>query len=538
MLAEPGPNGVPTAPIPFGNILETTSEEISGASPEAYNIIADARGTLRKRPGLAAYSVAPSSAVDAAGVLALYLTEERLAHTSGTAVVSGVHPGVLYAVGATVNASGGGHNRGRNLYRVAGGTATLLAGTANEDRLSTPTGIATTRFPRPTLVETEALLVLAGGAEMAKVDVRPETFSAPNFTTNASYHAVAFLAGCPPLAGHILTNSSRILANDTQLDQTKVRYSNITQGIVDTTGHETWDPSPGAAGFFTAEAKSDSIVAIAENTNDIFVFGRRNLQLFAPDGSTTFAPTTTKEVGCLAPHSPVKFDDQYVWLDHLTRVIESDGRQWKDIGAPIQQTLDELLAPDDCYGYRFSETFADCIVLRFEAAGETLTYQPNVGWCRWALFDEASEEWVLFPVLSHHLRSDGGLNIVGLDDGTIRTLSLGNTTDLGEPIVAFVSTGFLDRDTDARKHTRAVHLTFKREESTQSQVCYLDYRDSLTDDWTELAIDLGTEDGDLTPVVTFRSLGVYYRRQWRFRFPDEGGLRLVKVTEDFIVDEG
>jgi hypothetical protein len=526
-----------TQPIPFGPALETSSEEISGGSPEAYNVILDVRGGLRKRPGIGAYTgVAPSTAVDAAGVLGLYLTEQRVAHTTGTPTVSGTHPGVLYAVGATVNASGGGHNAGRNVYRIVGGTATLVGtGAANEDRLSTPAAIATTRFPRPTFAETEALLVIAGGAEMGKIDIRPETFSAPNFTNpNPDYHEMSFLGGCPPLASHVFCNSSRICANDTQLDQTKVRYSNITQGIVSFAAHEQWDPSPGAAGFFTAEARADSVIACAENTNDIFCFGRTSLQLFAPDGSTTFAPSVTREVGCVAAYSPVKVDDKFYWLDHQTRIISSDGREWKDVGGAIQATLDLLTTPSDCYGYRFSESYADCIAFRFEEDEQTLVLQPDIGWARWAMHDAETDTFSQFPVLTHHRRQDGGVNVVGLEDGTIRTLSLENTTDLGEAIVAYVTTGFLDRESSNLKRTIAVHLHFKRTQAlSEGVVCYLDYRDELSTEWTTLDIDLGVDDGNLTPTIPLYSLGTYRRRQWRFRFPDAAGLCLVRATETF-----
>lgn len=527
------------AAIPFGPSLETSSEEISGASPEAFNVIVDARGVIRKRPGLAAYTgVAPSTAVDANGVLGLYLTEERVAHTTGTPTVSGTHPGVLYAVGATVNASGGGHNAGRNVYRIVGGAATLVGtGAANEDRLATPAALATTRFPRPTFAETEALLIIAGGAEIGKIDIRPETFSAPNFTNpNPDYHEMAFLGGCPPLASHVIGNSSRILANDTQLDQTKVRFSDISQGITETTGHETWTPSPGAAGFFTAEARPDSVVAIAENTNDIFVFGRTSLQLFSPDTSVTFAPSITKEVGCLAPYSPEKVDDRYVWLDHLTRIIMSDGREWKDVGGPVQATLDALTTPDECYSYRYSDSFADVIVFRFETDSVTLAFQPGGGWSRWAQHNAASDSFTMFPVLCHHRRQDGGLNVVGLSDGTIRTLSLDNTTDLGSAIVAYVSTGFIDRDSDNLKLSVAVHFTLKRTPAlSDGVVCYIEYRDDLSDEWTSIPVELGVEDGNMTPVVTLRTLGIYRRRQWRFRFADSAGLFLVRASEQFIV---
>jgi len=528
------------AAIPFGPTLETSSEEIAGASPEAFNVIADARGAIRKRPGIAAYTgVAPATAVDAAGVLGLYLTEEKVAHTSGTPTVSGTHPGVLYAVGATVNAAGSGHNRGRNVYRVVGGTATLVGtGTTNEDRLATPAAIATTRFPRPTFAETEALLVIAGGAEIGKVDIRPETFSAPNFSTNGDYHEMSFLGGCPPMASHVLCNSSRILANDTQLDQTKIRFSDITQGIVDFSGHESWDPSPGAAGFFTAEARSDSIVACAENTNDIFLFGRTSVQLFSPDSSVTFAPSITRESGALAPYGVVKYDQQYVWLDHLTRIVMSDGRELNDVGGPVQATLDALTAADECYAYRFSDSFADCLVFRFETDATTLVLQPGAGWGRWALIDPDTEVATMFPVLSHHLRQDGGLNVVGLSDGTIRTLSLDNTTDLGAPIVAHVKTGFLDRDTDNLKQTVAVKLVLKRTAAlSNGVVCTLDWRDDLTATWNSVEIELDVSDGNLTPVVELRSLGVYRRRQWRFRFNEAPGLVLVRASEQFVTLE-
>lgn len=528
---------MPTSqPIPFAPALETSSEEISGASPEAFNIISDVRGVIRKRPGLAAYTgAAPATAVDANGILGLYLTQDRVAHTSGTDQVSGEHPGVLYAVGATINAADGSGNRGRNVYRIVGGAATLVGvGFIAENRLSTPLAIATTRFPRPIFAETEALLVIAGGAEVGKIDIRPETFSAPNFATNADYHEMSFLGGCPPFASHVLTNSSRILANDTQLDQTKIRYSDISQGIVSFSGHESWDPSPGAAGFFTAEARSDYIVACAENTNDIFLFGTTSVQLFAPDGSTTFAPSITREAGCLAPYGVIKVDDKYVWLDHMTRIVSSDGRQWEDIGGAVQKSLDEYDTPGDVYAYRFDESFADCVVFRFEGDQDTLVAQQGIGWGRWAVYNATTDAFTMFPVLCHHLRSDGGLNVVGLEDGTIRTLSLDNETDLGTPIVAHVSTGFLDRTSDNRKQSIAVHLTFKRTSALSDGVsCYLEYRDDLSSEWTVIEIDLGVEDGDLNPVVTLRSLGIYRRRQWRFRWGDSAGLFLVKATETF-----
>lgn len=204
------------------------------------------------------------------------------------------------------------------------------------------------------------------------------------------------------------------------------------------------------------------------------------------------------------------------------------------MGGAVQATLDEFDTPGDAYAYRFEDSFADCIVFRFEGDQDTLVAQQGIGWARWALHSTASDTFTMFPVLSHHLRSDGGLNVVGLQNGTICTLSLDNETDLGSPIVAYVSTGFIDRTSDNRKQSIAVHLTFKRTAALSDGVCcYLEYRDDLSSEWTVIEIDLGVEDGDLNPVVSLRSLGIYRRRQWRFRFADSAGLFLVKATETF-----
>ncbi len=242
------------------------------------------------------------------------------------------------------------------------------------------------------------------------------------------------------------------------------------------------------------------------------------------------------EAGCLAPYSVVKIDDGYVWVDHQTRVVKSNGRELNDIGSSVQFTLDQLSTPEDCYAYRFSDSFADCLVFRFEEDEQTLVWQAGVGWARWAQFNEATQEWDQFPVLAHHQRADGGLNVVGLEDGTIRLLSLDADDDLGDPIVAYAKTGFIDRESDERKQVVEVALTFKLPPNMSPVTCYLEYRDDLSDEWMSLPIELSTSDGNLTPTIRIRSLGVYYRRQWLFRLPETGDMKLVRATEKFEVE--
>jgi hypothetical protein len=55
----------------------------------------------------------------------------------------------------------------------------------------------------------------------------------------------------------------------------------------------------------------------------------------------------------------------------------------------------------------------------------------------------------------------------------------------------------------------------------------------LSEEWTTIELDLGVADGNFDPVIALRSLGIYRRRQWRFRFPGEKGLFLVRASEEF-----
>ena len=65
---------------------------------------------------------------------------------------------------------------------------------------------------------------------------------------------------------------------------------------------------------------------------------------------------------------------------------------------------------------------------------------------------------------------------------------------------------------------------------------FLEYSDSPNKWGRPRAIGLGT-DGDTNPVVTFRSLGTYRRRAWRFTFSAPTDLVLVGVEEEFTVLE-
>jgi hypothetical protein len=478
---------MPQADIVFGPFQEGSYEELGGASPRAINVVIDSKGAISKRPGVALYDVAPTDSFDSDGITGLYAD-----NTSQ-----------LFAIGGTPGS--------RHIYKLANGNAADLSLAPN----STLRGTL-----RPTFAETEVYLVMAGGSDMQKLHLQ----------TLLSTQ----LGGSPPIASHVVANSSRLAANDLLVDKTKVRFSGIFQGAVDTSGMEMWDNTglTEDGGFFTAEARPDPVMAVHENTNEIFVWGKDNVQIFVPDANSIFAPAATRESGVLAPYSIIKQGQDFFWLDQHRRIVYSDGRSFQNLEGPIKKQLDELSTPEDCFGYRVFLGHIDCLVWTFPTDGRTFVYQVGGGWAEWFGWDIEASQFDSFSVNAHHLRRDGGVNVVGTVDGKVGKLSLTSLHDLGVPIVAYVESGYQNRDTDNLKRCRRLDIALRRGQGATSSLCKIEWRDD-SGPWNEpLFVDTGVT-GNSYPVVKLHGLGTYRRRQWRFVFSDDtdSRLSLLKVTE-------
>lgn len=473
---------MPSEKLPFVNDQQSGLEEIGGASPVAMNVILEQSGTVRKRPGLTSWA---SYTVNSQGISGLYET-----------------------VGGTVLAVAGAVPQ-RSVYRVTKTGVVSLSGVP----LADIRGKA-----RPTFAETEALVVIAGGAEPQKVVLDGLTSSR--------------LGGGPPNATHVVANSSRLLLNDVATLKGAVYYSAEAAGTT-YTGHEQWNGVDlSDSGFYSAESRPDGIVAIADTVNEVFSFGQTTTQTRSPDPTSVYAPVVTCPVGCLAPYSIVPLEGDFGWLDHRRRFVVSDAREVKVISDPIQRTLDTISTVSDCFGYRARLGGFDLVVWTFPTDGRTFVYQKGSGWSEWSGWDRT---WTAFPVTAKvDLRQEGGI-LAGLSDGTLAKLELG-AGDMGSPIRAYIETGFLNRSTDALKVCRAVRVALRRGESTTEGRATLTWRDELGP-WEEpLELGFGTP-ADQEIVVSFRGLGSYRRRQWRFEFSGDSDISLVSAVEDFEVQE-
>ncbi len=473
---------MPAAPIPFVP-QQNSGEELAGAGPVAMNVVVDSVGAVRRRPAIAPYGGSPAAAIASSPVTGLHVTDA----------------GQLYGYAA-------GH-----LYRVSGGGAVDVS-------VNQPTPGA----GRPIFAETEMLLVVAAGGRLVKVELG---------TTNPA----TLLGGDPPSASHVIANAQRLLANDIEIDRTKLRFSSTAQGTTSYAGHELWEVSDeGTAGFFTAEARPDPVSAVAENTNEVFVWGTGTLQVFAPDAFLTYAPNQALEHGISAPYSVVKRDQEFFWLDERFRFLRSNGRSSEVISRPIEQTLTAIgLAGNavDCFGYHVSLGSTDAIVWTFPEDGRTFVWTVGGGWSQWSL--HAGTNWAPWPVTAHTLAA--GANVVGLSDGRVAQLAAEQTADEGyDSVLGSVTTGFQDRDTAAVKRCASVALTVRRERGVGFARGWLEWRDELGP-WTpgiEVQVAPGQSHGE---VVTFYSLGTYRTRQWRFSFDSSADLVLASARETFEV---
>jgi len=470
-------------PIPLAPQQSSGNERLGGAMPVAINVFIDRAGVIRKRPGIRAIEGGPTGSIDANGL-------------------SGIHKclnGDIYAIGAS--------GAERPIYRVSGSSAYLLGGGVP------PSGLRGTG--RPVFAETEALLVIAGGDSMEKIV----------FSTGSASR----VDDSPPIATHVITQALRILANDTVIDRTKVRYTSTAIGTTDFSGNEQWTIGPNnTAGFFTAEARPDPIVALAENTNSILVFGSTTLEQWVPDSTYRFTRTIALDQGCGAPYAVAKREQQFYWIDGFKRIIEGGDGSADFISPDIQQTLDGMTI-SDAFAYRVYAGALDCVVFTFPSDGRSFVYQSGIGWSQWAGYDGTS--LTQLPVTCQD-----GFTLVGLNDGRIGEYSLEAYTDMGSPIRCVIESGFVSRGTDAVKDCSRVQLSLKRGNASSNAMVTLKWRDRPGPWEPPVTIELGSN-GDTDPVVDLPSLGTYRRRQWSIEFTGDDELALVAATEFFEVTE-
>ena len=468
---------MPTANVSFNKSESPSVEELAGGLPVQTNVIVDAAGAIRVRPGISAWSGFPSTIPNASPI-------RQIALWNGY---------VLYVTDD------------RKLWSVAAGAATALSDATVATQLDG--GL------RPVIVSTRTRAIVAGGG-------KPQKWEGAGLS--------ARLGGSPPAMSHVTAISQRIVGNAS--DASGLIYCSD----LGDTGAETWQTG---LNFMEAETKQDPCIGLYANTNELVALGTETIQMFAPDPSITFSTSRTMEVGWGPAHSYIKLDEKFMGLDIMDRVIVSTGRAFEPVSTPmIGKQLGQMTTVSDCWGMRYKFHNYDFGLLNFPTDGRCFVFETlSQNWGEWRSKDTVHGGLTGLAITASYYDAASRTTLVGLSTGQIAKLDPEATTDLGVPITSILTSTFEDHQTSRAKKCNAVFVSFRRGilADQTSAVIELSYRDDTGPFGEPYRLDVG-DGNDVDPVVRIRTLGTYRKRQWRIT-SDSVALSFVSLQEDFTV---
>jgi hypothetical protein len=466
-----------SGPIKFGGSESPAVEELSGGRPPQINVVTDATGAVRVRPGISAWSGFPAAIPNASPVIAM-----------------GAWNGNLIYVTAD-----------RKIWAVSAGAVTALSDGTSATQLDG--GL------RPVIVSTRTRVIISGGG-------LPQKWEGVGLS--------ARLGGSPPSFSHVTTIAQRVVGNDSGISGL-IYWSNVGD-----TGAETWLTG---LNFSEAATKQDPVIGLYENSNELVCLGTETIQMLSPDPSEVFTNARTIEVGWGPPHSYIGLDEKFMGLDARRRVIVSTGRAFEPYSTPmIGRQLDEMITVADCWGMRYKFHNYDLGILNFPTDGRSFALDTiSQQWAEWKSQDTVHGGLGAFNATSSYFLADQGIALVGLSTGQIAKLDPAVATDLGAPITSVLTSSFEGHQSSRQKKCDAVRLMFRRgiQPLNSTSVIEMSYRDDLGEYGEPFRIYVG-DLNDVDPVVAFRSLGVYRTRQWRIT-SDSVALSFAGLEEDFTV---
>lgn len=468
-----------TAPVSFADGQMSGLEELAGTSPAAINVIPDAAGAVRTRPGLSVWDEFPAVIPGASSVIGMWIWGEYLIYcTEDRKLWALISPGFVVALSDAT-------------------AATQLDGSL-----------------RPQAVATRSRIVIIGGGV-------PQKWAGVGLS--------ARLGGSPPAGNGIAGIATRLVISDVL--NTGLFYWSDPGEL---TGHEVWNGDDASA---EAESKPDRLLTLGNTTGELFAFGSETLQIFAPDDTAIFAPVTSREVGVLAAASAVKWGDQYAFLDDQRRIVATDGRTLTELSSPgMSKTIWNFATVSDCWAFR--ARFDDCELLGWvlPTEGRCCVYNATVQkWSEWRSLDAAGR-WAPWVGQSHVYWPAKGIHLIGLADGRIVKLDPLAFTEVGNVLKAQVRTGFSNRETPNRKICQRLQVTMRRGAATSETAPQVElrWRDDLGAMSSPMRFSLGIA-GDVEATAQKWTLGTpYVTRQWEITMSDAAQFVLASADETFV----
>ena len=191
--------------------------------------------------------------------------------------------------------------------------------------------------------------------------------------------------------------------------------------------------------FASAEGSPDNIVSILSDHRELWVFGTDTTEVWYNAGNSDFPLSRIQgafnELGCAAPYSVAKMDNQIYWLGQDARgqgmVYRAAGYIGQRISThSIEWQIQQYGDLTDATGYTYQQNGHSFYVLNFPAAKTTWVYDVATGaWHERASFSNGSFD----RHRANNMCNFGGNIIVGdYQNGNIYTLDLEVYADNGE----------------------------------------------------------------------------------------------------------
>lgn len=510
---------MPAGKINFGNNQESSNDPLTGSSPLAINVVVDGGGAVKRRPGITTWS-GEGTAVFAGEVIGISDDYSDVYFCAGDVggvkyvgkVASGVQSNLSTTSANVVDVDG---------VSVVSSAVPFMGSTGRPVFTATSDRIFVTDGGEPLVYSASDAATYGVGAISLKY------FTYLDCQEKLQSPAADFF---PPKSSHMVSYVNRLITNNSAPNTTgDIHDADICMSKKDAF-YASFDPED----WITASAKGDSIVALAENSNELIAFKNTCFTVFVGDTSAAensiIAPARTMNTGCSAPYSVIQDQDGFYWLDDRRVFVASDGRSVQSIGDAISATTRGITTVSDCFGWKVVIDSNEFFVWVFPTDGRTFVMQKGGGWSQWHGWSGGHS---LFPAKSGHYYKPGNVNLVGLEGGRIMKLDSSVGTDDGSTFKAEVLTGFISRETSKRKTCDCLSMTFRRGQTSVAQKVYLSWRNDLGAFNTPMEISLGST-GDTNPVVRLHGLGSYRTRQWKLEMSGTS-MVLADVEEEYTV---
>lgn len=452
-------------------------DDLSSAPSSVINWECDDAGINRPRPGLATHALS----------------------NFGTSQVIGLHHWQAYVIVVTAD---------RKIWAIHDSVPAWANACSTS---STATQLEGTQ--RPTFVSGNDHVYIAGGGRIQRWN--PAT-------------VYAELVSASPNTTHIATLGGFLIAND---------VSNPSQYLWSEIGEGAWTSWPAANGS-TSDARPDPIIAIYDNTTELFVWGTESVQVYAigSDPTLPFDRVAATSTGLKAPYACVLLGEEFAVLDSTDQLSMTNGRTFVPFGDAIKGDLRSLMTFDDCFGWLEERGQWSFVVWRFPTETRTFVYDVNAKKFHERKYYLApfQSDW---PVTAYCKWDARGYHLFGssLAAAGLMRFDEDSRQDLSGPLVCERVEGWQDFGNGNRKRSTRVRATFRRGTATLGATPgALEVRVQDTGKtWTPwVQMSCGVPSDYEQEQDTFATNGIFRRRRYHTRFSTTEAMSLVSLHDD------